>query len=96
MKLYHASPIENVESILEDGLCLSVTDKITLSDEQIQDEGVFGFTDIDSCHEFGEDCCGGEYAIFSFESTINIVDPEYDGEAVFSFDASNIEFLIAN
>ena len=75
MKLYHASPIENKESILNNGLCLMVTDKITLSDEQIQDEGVFGFDNIDSCHEFGEDCCGGEYAIFSFDvSSVKFVD----------------------
>lgn len=93
MKLYHATPVENKESIINNGLCLMVTDKITLSDEQIQDEGVFGFTNIESCHEFGEDCCSGEYVIFSFESSVNIVDPEYDEVAIFSFDVDDLIFI---
>jgi hypothetical protein len=84
MKLYHASPIENKESIINNGLCKMVTDKITLSDEQITDEGIFGFSDIDSANDFGVDCCGGEYVIFSFDADEVIIDPEYDGNSFFT------------
>jgi len=95
MKLYHASPIENKESIAANGICKMVTDKITFADDQISEEGVFGFTNIDSAHDFGVDCCGGEYVIFSFDTGEAIIDPEYDGEAMFTTDEIeniNMEF----
>jgi hypothetical protein len=84
MNYYHTTAIENKESVNENGISAMVTDKITLSDDQIQAEGVFLFTDSDSAYDFGVDCCGGEFV--TFEININddvIIDPEYDGEAVF-------------
>jgi acetyltransferase-like isoleucine patch superfamily enzyme len=84
MNYYHTTAIENKESIIENGINAMVTDKITLSDDQIQAEGVFLFTDSDSAYDFGVDCVGGEFVIF--EVTIDddvVIDPEYDGEAVF-------------
>jgi hypothetical protein len=93
MTLYHSTAIENKASIISEGLCNCVTDKLTLSKEQIEDEGVFGFDNIDSAREFGEDCCGGEYAIFSFQSDSHIIDPEYDGEALFSTSFKDVKFI---
>lgn len=97
MKLYHSTPIENMQSIIDNGIDACVTDKITSSDEQITSEGVFGFDNIESAKEFGSDCCGGEYAIFSFDADNAIVDPEYDGDAFFTSDyICNINFEYKN
>jgi|14BtaG_2_1085337.scaffolds.fasta_scaffold130488_1 hypothetical protein len=93
MTLYHATPIENKESIEKHGLSLMVTDKITYCDDQITDEGVFGFVNIEDAQDFGSDCCGGEYAIFSFETESAIIDPVYDGEAFFTTDVSSLKFV---
>lgn len=97
---YHATAIENKESIIAQGINAMVTDKATYSDEQISLEGVFLFLDIDSAEEFGEDCCGGEYAIFQVEINEEyVVDPEYDGEAVFverGFSKDEVKFLTQN
>lgn len=99
MKAYHATAIENKEMIISGGICAMVTDKITLADDQIQAEGVFFFTNLEDAENFGVDCCGGEYAVFSAEVENYIVDPEYDGEAIFvnsSFCADEVEFVCDN
>ena len=93
MKLYHATSIENKESIENQGLCLMVTDKITYCDDQITEEGVFGFDNLEAAQNFGTDCCGGEYVIFSFETSKAIIDPEYDGEAFFTTEVNSIKFV---
>jgi hypothetical protein len=98
MKAFHATPIENKETVIAEGLVAMVTDKITLADEQICAEGVFFFCNIEDAEEFGVDCCGGEYAIFSADVDDYILDPEYDGGAIFvygsvsecTFETSNV------
>ena len=70
MKAYHATPIENRETVNAEGLYAMVTDKITLSDDQIDAEGVFFFRSIEDAKAFGVDCCGGEYVIFTAEISI--------------------------
>ena len=96
MKLYHATPIENKGSIEEFGIASGVTDKLTSSDDQITDKGVFGFVNMVEAREFGVDCCGGEYVIFSFECKDTVLDPEYDGEAIFWTEAINVEYCESN
>ena len=45
MKLYHASPIENKENILEYGIYSNESDKIS-NDERLSGSYVFGFNNI--------------------------------------------------
>lgn len=83
MKYYHTAALENKESILEHGINAMVTDKITCSSEQITKEGVFLFVDFDSAVEFGEDN-HYDFVIFAFDTDEDVlIDPEYEGEAVF-------------
>lgn len=99
MKAYHSTAIENKELVIADGLNAMVTDKITLSDEQIEAAGVFFFLTLEDAEEFGVDCCGGEYVVFSADVDDYIIDPEYDGEAIFvegNFSASDVTFVTDN
>jgi hypothetical protein len=85
MKLYHTSKLENKETIESEGIYPSMSRKLTLADENLQDlEGVYFFTDIDSAESFGIDQ-NDEFIIFKVECSGDkvIIDPEYDGEAVF-------------
>jgi len=98
-KAYHATQVENKELIEAHGIYAMATDKMTHSDDQILSQGVFFFCSIDDARDFGVDCCGGEYAIFSAEVDEFVLDPEYDGEAIFaerSFSAEEVEFVESN
>ncbi len=93
MKLYHVSPIENEESILEAGLFPANTSMATcvagaggtLQNTNIT--GVYGFISLDDAIEFCELNQGVEAnVIVAFDvpegcKTMN--DPEYDGQAIF-------------
>ena len=88
MKLYHATTIDNKESILECGLMPQQTTKISSLDEhlRISENGVFGFTTLEDSLNFGRDnWCWDDVVVFEFEANDNdiIDDPEYDGEAKF-------------
>jgi hypothetical protein len=94
VKLYHASPIENEESISEHGLVPNSTDNgfcaagqgDTLQGKSLT--GVYGFVTLRDAIHFVEDNRGIEFnAIFVFDvpDGCNVIaDPEYtDNEAVF-------------
>jgi hypothetical protein len=88
MKLYHASSIENEESILDVGLFPTDCGSRAHTGESLQGRGlmgIYGFRSLDDCVRFVEDNCGVEYVIFEFDATDydTIVDPEYfDGESL--------------
>ena len=87
MTLYHATPIENKDSIIND----------TIKSSHVIDKVVFGFENIDSAHEFGVDCCGGYYAIFSFECENVVIDKDYDGESYYTTDdIENVQLIYDN
>ena len=92
MKLYHVSPIENEESITEQGIYPNSTDMgtcVTGDGDTLQGQGltgVYGFTDVQQAIWFAEDNRGMECnCIFEFETgdCDTMDDPEYDGEAMF-------------
>ena len=75
MKLYHASPIENKENILEYGIYSNESDKIS-NDERLSGSYVFGFNNM------------ADYVIFSFEVPDYdvIQDTEYEDGCAFAVD----------
>jgi len=90
MKLYHATSIENKESILQNGIEAKQTSKMTSVDfdgEQIEQEGVFFFDSMDTVDCYARDLISDpEIVVFEVEIDINdvIIDHEYgDGEAYF-------------
>jgi len=93
MKLYHVSPIENEESITDNGLFPTNTNMptcITGNAETLQGQnvtGIYGFVALDDAIMFAEDNRGIEMnVIFSFdvpEGCEVVDDPEYNGEAMF-------------
>ncbi len=89
MKLYHATPVENIESVNEVGICPtdggSKAHGEMMSLQGLGLMGVFGFKSIDDAESFAIDN-GSEYGIFSFETgdLDTMIDPEYEnGESVF-------------
>lgn len=94
MVLYHATHIDNADSIRENGINPNATDKISNSKERLLDVGVFGFVSLDDAVMFIKDNnWHDEYAIFEFEvSEIDLInDPEYDGEAKFYKTNNSVE-----
>jgi hypothetical protein len=93
MKLYHVSPIENEESITDNGLCPTNTNTptcVTGNAETLQGQnvtGIYGFVALVDAIMFAEDNRGIEMnVIFAFdvpEGCEVVDDPEYDGEAMF-------------
>lgn len=84
MKLYHATPAENAESIIEAGIFpTDCGTKAHGAGDSLQGRGligVYGFIDMESAELFASDN-GNEFAIFSFEWDGEIIaDPEYDDE----------------
>jgi hypothetical protein len=93
MKLYHVSPIENEESILNAGLCPNSTNNGTCvagKGDTLQGQnvtGIYGFVALQDAVMFAEDNRGVEMnTIFAFDVPDGyevVADPEYlDGEAV--------------
>lgn len=99
MKLYHASPIENEEDILEFGILSNESDKIS-NDERLSGSYVYGFNNIDSAIDFITDNTP-DYVIFSFEvpDCDVIQDTEYEDGCAFApesnFQNSLINYNIA-
>jgi hypothetical protein len=94
MKLYHVSPIDNEESILEHGLVPNSTNNGTCKageGDTLQGQnvtGVYGFVALKYAIWFAEDNRGMEMnTVFSFDVPDGyevVIDPEYpDGEAMF-------------
>ena len=93
MKLYHVSPIENEESITDNGLFPTNTNMptcITGNAETLQGQnltGIYGFVDMADAIMFAEDNRGlDENVIFAFDLPDGcevVDDPEYNGEAMF-------------
>ena len=93
MKLYHVSPIENEQSIIDSGIFPNSTNAatcITGNTETLQGQnvtGIYGFVDLWDAQQFAIDNSGLECnAIFAFdvpEGCEVVADPEYDGEAMF-------------
>lgn len=94
MILYHATDMKNLESIKENGLEASLTDKISNSDNRIDLEGVFGFIDEKNAYDFGRDNYE-EFVIVTFKADAEDVidDPEYDGEAKFYETSNNVNVV---
>jgi len=89
MKLYHATPVEDVESIIEMGICptdggsKAHGEMMSLQGQGLM--GIFGFKSIEDAESFAIDN-GSEYGIFSFETgdLDTMIDPEYEnGESIF-------------
>jgi hypothetical protein len=77
MKLYHATPIQNKDNIINCGL---VPGMYSPFDRWIKQLGIYGFTTIEHALIFAKDqCWNGGIAIFSFEADDSelILDPEY-------------------
>lgn len=88
MKLYHATSIENMESIKENGLIPQTTTKISSENSRLLQDGIFGFVDLEDALSFGRDnWYYDDVVVFEFDADEAIDDPEYDGEA---------KFMIAN
>jgi hypothetical protein len=93
MKLYHVSPIENEQSITDNGICPNSTNMgtcVTGNGETLQGAGlmgVYGFVSFDDAYWFAVDNRGIEMnVIFAFdvpEGCEVVDDPEYNGEAMF-------------
>ena len=82
MKLYHATPTENAESIIESGIfptdCGTKAhgDTDTLQGKGLT--GVYGFRSIEDAELFASDN-GNDFVIFSFDCDGETIDdPEYD------------------
>jgi hypothetical protein len=86
MKLYHASPIENKENILEYGIYSNESDKIS-NDERLSGSYVFGFNNMADAINFITDNTS-DYVIFSFEVPDYdvIQDTEYEDGCAFAVD----------
>lgn len=98
MKLFHATSIENLESILESGLFPSQTMKVsdTADSERMLNNGVFGFITLEDALSFGRDnWCYDDVVVFEFDANEVINDPEYDGEAKFVKSDEAIECELA-
>ena len=78
MILYHSTKKENIESILENGLEPSLSNKIS-HDERLNVYAVYGFNNIQDAIDFMVyDNNESEYAVFSFQSEYVVIDTEYD------------------
>lgn len=89
MKLYHATPVENTESVKEVGIVpTDCGTKVHGDTDTLQGRGltgIYGFITMDDAVSFAQDN-GNEYAIFAIETSEGdelIEDPEYTGEAMF-------------
>lgn len=81
MKLYHATRIENIESIEKYGIEPKLSDKIS-NDERLNQSAVYGFDNMQDAIDFMVyDNCQSDWAIFEFETSEAILDPEYEGNA---------------
>jgi len=89
MKLYHATPAENAEAIMESGISpTDCGDKVNGNEETLQGcdlYGVYGFTSIADAQDFASLNSWFDSVVFEFEAgeTDLIDDPEYDGESKF-------------
>jgi hypothetical protein len=78
MKLYHATPLINKDNIL---LCGLQPGMHSVHNRAIQEEGIYGFTELKDALGFAKDqCWSGGIVVFSFDIDINdlILDPEYN------------------
>ena len=87
MKLYHATPTENAESISEFGIFPTDCGTRSHTGDSLQGKGftgIYGFLTMDAAMSFVGDN-GHEYVIFSFDvdGQETMIDPEYEGEALF-------------
>jgi len=86
MKLYHATSIDNMDSINANGLVPSITTKISNEKSRILKSGIFGFTTLKDAKNFGLDNMSYDDLVIleiDVKDNIAIDDPEYDGEAKF-------------
>ena len=101
MKLYHVSPIENEESIIENGLYPNSTSRPTCkagAGDTLQGEnmtGIYGFAALWDAEGFAIDNQGMEAnVIVAFdvpEGCEVLDDPEYDGQAFFVVTGEPVE-----
>ena len=83
MKLYHATHINNVEGIENNGLIANESEKVS-EDERLNCESVYGFDNIEDAIDFlvwDNNVEIENVAVFSFDAVDPIEDPEYDGNA---------------
>jgi hypothetical protein len=89
MKLYHASPIENLDSISEVGVFPTDCGTKAHNGDSLQKRGltgIYGFVSLDDAISFTQDNGSEGYVIFAFdvdENVETIFDPEYEGESIF-------------
>lgn len=84
MKLFHATSIDNMESIIKNGLTPQTTTKISSENERLLQDGIFGFITLEDALNFGRDnWYYDDVVVFEFDADEVIDDPEYDGEAKF-------------
>ena len=81
MKLYHATTIENVESIEKYGIEANLSEKISNND-RLNQSAVYGFDNMQDAIDFMVwDNNTSDWAIFEFDSENVVLDPEYEGNA---------------
>jgi len=81
MKLYHATKIENIESIINNGIIGNLSNKKSV-DLQLNINCVYGFDNLSDAENFiVYDNNQSQYAIFEIETGTNkiIADTEYKG-----------------
>ena len=81
MKLYHATKLENIDNILENGIVAMQSEKES-RDTRLSGSFVYGFDNIEDAVDFmvyDNNC--SDYAVVSFEAVSTVVDPEYDDGA---------------
>lgn len=89
MKLYHASPIENEESIKDVGLFPTNCGTKAHNGDSLQGRGlmgIYGFVSLDDAISFVQDNGSEGYVIFAFDVSADaetMIDPEYEGESIF-------------
>jgi hypothetical protein len=89
MKLYHATKIENKESIVNYGLIPA-----DFTGNKLNEAGVYGFDNINDARDFAtyDKNLEDQYIIISFECDNVAIDPEYTGNAYVTHDiVRNIE-----
>lgn len=93
-QLYHVTDESNKVDIINNGLQPQVTNAITNSEEQINKTGIFFFDNVESAEEFAM-MNSLDPVIFTTQIDENylIIDPEYDGEALFYETTSYYTYL---
>lgn len=81
MKLYHATKLENVESIEKYGIEPQLSTKIS-NNERLNQVAVYGFDNMQDAIDFMVwDNNTSDWAVFEFEAENVVSDTEYEGNA---------------